>query len=397
MTSNFWLSLLIGSVAFTTLNGCTTAKPDPAPLPPVTQQVPDTSLSPEPKESADVQLTQSTPEKTTTSEPLVVEPAKEKIKVPTETAPSIPPPNTSKPTAPANNPIRPALPPVLDIKSIQKTGNLQNSALTEISGFSASKDWPGVIYAINDSGNAAKLYAISESGRDLGEWKIDGRNRDWEDLASITLDGTHYVVIGDTGDNLNVHKTNTLYFIREPVPGSAATQSLKPHMSLSFVYEDGPRNVEAFAVHDKTLYLISKEPIAASGTQPSRLYSLDIPTTQPSNNLTARFLTTLPPVSPSLEAKLAASFVGVDLNHPTALDIDPNGRTAYLLSYRQVLRYQRLPEQSWAQAFQASGKRIHFHQLGQAEALALAPGRAVFITSENPAAPVWAIPVKQYQ
>ena len=396
MTPNFWLSLLIALFAFSTLNGCTSAKPGPAPLPPITEQAPDVPRSSEPKEPTDLKIPDSSPETTITSQPLVVQTAKAPLE-PTSTDQSLSP---SKPVTPENTlskPVRPVLPPALDIKSIQKTGNLQNSALTEISGFSASKDWPGVIYAINDSGNSAKLFAISESGKDLGEWRINARNRDWEELASITLDGQHYVVIGDTGDNLKVHRTNTLYFIREPVPGSKATQPLKPHMSISFVYEDGPRNVEAFAVHDKTLYLISKEPITASGTQPSRLYSLDIPVTQPSNTLTARFLTTLPPVRQSLEAKLAASFVGVDLNHPTALDIDPNGRTAYLLSYRQVLRYQRLPEQSWAQTFQTSGTRMHFHQLGQAEALALAPGRAVFITSENPAAPVWAIPVKQYQ
>lgn len=396
MTSNFWLSLLIGLAALSTLNGCATAKPDPTRQPSVTQQAPDTERSAEPQESVDLEIPNRKPERTTTSPPLEVETAKAPPK-PTRTDQPL---SASKSVIPENlpsKPARPALPPALDIRSIQKTGSLQNSALTEISGFSASKDWPGVIYAINDSGNAAKLYAISESGKDLGEWNIEGRNRDWEDLASVTLDGQNYVVIGDTGDNLNVHKTNTLYFIREPVPGRNTTQSLKPHMSVSFVYDDGPRNVEAFAIHDKTLYLISKEPITSSGTQPSRLYSLDIPATQPSKNLTARYLTTLPPVRQSLDAKLAASFVGVDLNHPTALDIDPNGRIAYLLSYRQVLRYNRLPEQSWAQAFQASGTRIHFHQLGQAEALALAPGRAVFITSENPAAPVWAIPVKQYQ
>ncbi|MFK8076203.1 MAG: hypothetical protein AB8B84_06435 [Granulosicoccus sp.] len=396
MTSNFWLCLLFGCVAFATLNGCTTAKPGPAA--PEAQQTldPQPSTIPIPRESADVQTTDSPSQKNTASKPRVVDPAN----AATETALTVQPPKTSKLTAPTNKPTRPALPilpPVLDIKAIQKTGNLQNTALTEISGFSASKDWPGVIYAINDSGNAAKLYAISESGKHLGEWTIEGRNRDWEDLTSIALGGKNYVVIGDTGDNLNVHKTNTLYFIREPVPGSTTNQRLKPHMSISFAYEDGPRNVEAFAIHDTTLYLISKEPIVTAGTQPSRLYSLNIPTIQPANNLIARFLTTLPPVRQSLEAKLAASFVGVDLNHPTALDIDPNGRTAYLLSYRQVLRYQRLPEQSWAQAFQTSGKQIHFHQLGQAEALALAPGRAVFITSENPAAPVWAIPVGQYQ
>lgn len=396
MTSNFWLSLVLGFAAIVTLNGCASKKATPAVIPPLAQQAPDTQAVNETKdEAANVKFPASSPEKPTPAELPAVEPEK----APPKPAPAAQPLNTTPSDGPKNPPSVPAptLPPVLDIKRAQKTGNLQNSALMEISGFSASKDWPGVIYAINDSGNAATLYAISESGKHLGEWAIDGRNRDWEDLASITLDGKHYVVIGDTGDNLNVHKTNTLYFIREPVPGDAANQPLKPHMSVTFVYEDGPRNVEAFAVHGNTLYLISKEPLAASGTQPSRLYSLEIPTTQPSKNLTARFLTTLPPVSPSLEAKLAASFVGVDLNHPTALDIDPNGRTAYLLSYRQVLRYQRLPEQSWAQAFQTSGKRIHFHQLGQAEALTLAPGRAVFITSENPAAPVWAIPVTQYQ
>lgn len=399
MTSSHLIRQLLGSIALVTLCACAAKKPvlPESPAPEDTQVPTQTSETTPEDRSLNESPTSTDPASNPATPPISKE-----ITTPWPTArqePSLTVPSKSESVAPVTTspPTQPDLPELLNIQATGKTGNLQNRELTETSGFVASKDWPGVIYAINDSGNTASLYALSESGIHLGQWPIAGRNRDWEDLASISLGSKNYVVIGDTGDNLNVHKSNTLYFVREPVPDSDSSETLKPHWVVKFIYEDGPRNVEAFAIHNRTVYLISKERVTAAGTQASRLYSLEIPESQPKNTLTARFLTQLPQPRPSLEAKLAASLVGVDLNHPTALDFDANGRSAYLLTYREVRRYDRLKGQSWTEAFQAPGKRIHFHQLGQAEALTLVAGRAVFITSEKRAAPLWAIPVKAHQ
>lgn len=301
----------------------------------------------------------------------------------------------SRPTTPqATRPSTFNLPKPVIVDSISRTGTLEDPRLTEVSGMTASKNSPGVLYAINDSGNSATLYALSETGQHIGHWPIKAKNRDWEGLDRIELNKQSYIVIGDTGDNLKAHRKSTFYLVAEPLPNAPSNSPLSPFMTIHFVYEDGPRNVEAFAIHGTTLYLISKEPLGAKGPTASRLYALEVPMTQPADTLTARFITELPVPRTSLESRLAASLVGVDLDHITAMDITASGRTAYLLTYREVHKLERHKGESWPQAFQRRGKRIHSHNMGQTEALTIAPGRSLFITSENRNAPILAIPIQ---
>jgi len=286
------------------------------------------------------------------------------------------------------------LPRPVIVDRISRTGKLGHRKLSEVSGLVASRNSPGVLYAVNDSGDSATLYALSEKGKHIGQWAVKARNRDWEDLDNIEHNNQNYILIGDTGDNLRNYRKSTFYLVAEPLPGKLPDDSLTPYMTIDFVYEDGPRNVEAFTAHGTMIYLISKEPLSPTGASASRLYSLEIPVTQPSNTLTAKFVTELPIARSSLESKLAASFVGVDLDHITAMDITASGRTAYLLTYKDIVKVERGLDESWSTAFQRRGKRIHTHGLAQAEALTIAPGRSVFFTSENQGAPLWAIPIQ---
>ena len=320
----------------------------------------------------------------------------------------------------------PSATPRLNLSAPQRTGFLENDRLAEVSALAVAQKTPGVLFALNDSGNKPVLFAFNEQGSHLAQWSINERNRDWEDMTTATINGIPYLIIGDTGDNLKIHAQSALHFIEEPdLPAHANQQqsrSLTPEFSIHFTYEDGPRNVEAFAVHDSVIYLISKEPVSAAGTIASRLYELPL-ITGPSagagagagagasvgpansngasassaatkNPVVARFIGTLGKPRRSFESRLAASLTGVDLNHPTALDFDPSSNTAYLLSYRHVQRIQRAANQSWAEAFSAPAQRIHSHGLKQAEALAVSPGRAVWLTSERRPAPLIGIPIQ---
>lgn len=286
------------------------------------------------------------------------------------------------------------LPEPVIVSKVSRTGRLENSRLNEVSGISASRNSPGVLYAINDSGDSATLYALSEKGKHIAQWSIGARNRDWEDLDVVELNSQNYILIGDTGDNLRINEKSTFYLVAEPIPNQMGSDLLSPYMTIDFRYEDGPRNVEAFAVYGRTIYLISKEPLGANGPSASRLYALEIPQAQPIETLIATYLTELPIPRISLESKLAASFAGVDLDHITAMDISSSGRFAYLLTYREVHRIERGDTQAWSKAFQHRGRPVHTHNLGQAEALTIAPGRSIFITSEKPGAPLWSIPLQ---
>lgn len=293
----------------------------------------------------------------------------------------------SKPTADQLQP--------LNIERKRKTGSLKHAELSEISGLSASTRYPGLLYAINDSGNAPILYAIDETGQLRHQWNINARNRDWEDMARVQLAGTSYLVIGDTGDNLRIHKQSTLHLLTEPtIP--ATVDTLVPAHTLTFRFEDGPRNVEAFAAYGSSFYLLSKEPVSAQGRAPNGIYQLDVPDDLSSLSntvLTARRVGTMPLRPAGLEAKLAAAVAGVDLSHPTAMAFDTAGNTAYILTYREVLSVTKSRDQSWAEAFSLPATQVTRHALAQAEALTVSAGRAIWFTSENVGAPLWAIPL----
>lgn len=288
---------------------------------------------------------------------------------------------------------------MLSIERAGRTGKLTNGQLNEVSGLTASMRYPGLLYAINDSGNRPRLFAIDQTGRLIEQWDINANNRDWEDMTRISVKGEPYLVIGDTGDNLRTHKSVELILIREPLlSSSAGSESLNPAYSIRFGYEDGPRNVEAFTAIGNTLYLLSKEPVQAAGRSPSGIYTLDLSESFAADAIqttvrTAKRVGTMPLRSAGLETTLAATFAGVDLSHPTAMEFDASTNNLYILTYREVLRVQRRDKESWTAALSRKAELVLSHSLQQAEALTVKQGQAIWFTSENTGAPLWAIPL----
>ena len=261
---------------------------------------------------------------------------------------------------------------------------------------SASLNVPGVLYAINDSGNSPHLFALNEQGQVLAKWDIAAQNRDWEDMARINYAGNNYLVIGDTGDNLRLNRCAVLHFLSEPAMPVQQTE-LSPSNSIKICFDDGPRNIEAFAIVDNTLYMLSKEPVTAAGRNPSGVYRVNLPEGVPigsdNEELLAERVGEMQLRRASLEVTLAAALAGVDLSHPTSMEFDPAGNQVFILTYREVLRITKNRDQSWDEAFSEPAERVRSHSLRQAEALTVSPGRAVWFTSENVKAPLWAIPL----
>ena len=94
-----------------------------------------------------------------------------------------------------------------------KTGVLANSALIEASGLAHSNKQDDLIWAINDGGSPATLYAVGHDGSDLGEVGMSNlQNIDWEDLASFEYDGKSMLLIADVGDNLSLRNHVTVSY-----------------------------------------------------------------------------------------------------------------------------------------------------------------------------------------
>lgn len=150
-----------------------------------------------------------------------------------------------------------------------KTGRLVSDELTEASGIATSKCQENVYWTHNDSGDDAYIYAIDETGKNLGVWKVDAAtNVDWEDIASVRdVSGNCSLFIGDIGNNEQKREVLQIYKTAEPeiTPNGVnmnRNDAIATELSqvLSFSYPDGPHNAEALLVlpDGKTAYIATK-------------------------------------------------------------------------------------------------------------------------------------------
>jgi len=83
-----------------------------------------------------------------------------------------------------------------------EAGRVQHGELLEISGLSASRARPGVLYVHNDSGDSARFFALDSRGAALAEFSLEGASfEDCEDIALGASDGQTFVYLGDIGNN----------------------------------------------------------------------------------------------------------------------------------------------------------------------------------------------------
>jgi hypothetical protein len=101
-----------------------------------------------------------------------------------------------------------------------RVGTVADSLLKEVSGISASRHSPGVMWGHNDSGGLARVWAFNTRGTDLGTYNLAGATaRDWEDMAigPGPVPGQDYLYIADLGDNDGlIDFTFTIYRVTEP-------------------------------------------------------------------------------------------------------------------------------------------------------------------------------------
>lgn len=268
-------------------------------------------------------------------------------------------------------------------------GRLQNAKIDEASGLARSQRNPDVFWVANDDGPSV-LYAIDGTGKDLGRVTVkDASNRDWEDLASFTLDGVPYLIAADIGDNEGKRKDVRLYIIEEPEAGD---DKVKPAWRIEFTYPEGPRDAESVAVdvdNGRVLVLTKRD-------VPALLYAL--------------------PLRPGTKKRIDAERLGVvaslpqpsrsDLEfasrakswhwQPTSMDISGDGMNAIVLTYGGVYLYPRSPGQDWLEALQQSPLVVSRSSNRQAESVAFdAAGDFIYITLEQRNAPLFRLPARK--
>ena len=238
-------------------------------------------------------------------------------------------------------------------------GLIRNKKLREISGITASRKYPNHFWVHNDSGDSAKIYLINATGQLRYEYLVPSAvHTDWEDIASVTIDSTPYLVIGDFGDNMGRRKHYTLYIIEEPDIYNSSPTPVR-HV-ISYNYANGPRDAEALLVDPISLdiYLFSK--------REKQIYLYNIPFPYPEDTKIQ-----LTPITQLAHTQIVAA------------DISPDGLSILLKDYNNIYYYPRLHNETIPEALQKKGIRVPYKRQPQGEALCWdTDGKSIYSTSE---------------
>jgi len=293
------------------------------------------------------------------------------------TRPAAPAPATAAPAASARHWSR-----------AEFTGLLTDPELAELSGLAASRVHAGVYWAHNDGDNVARLVAIRRDGTRVGSVKIAGvRNVDWEDIDSFDLDGKHYLMVSDTGDNGGIRKTLMLHVIEEPAQ-LRDDAVLAPAWSIEFRWPDGARDCEAVAVDAAAgqVLLVSKKRV------PPELLAVPLRPAPSAEPVVAQLLGLFDGIAqPSAQDLKQNPVYGRYRSQVSGADLSPNGRVLALLNYHSVHLYVRRAGQPWAEALKdAKPDVLALPWLPQAEGIAFSPdGASLLIGGEQVPSPLF--------
>ena len=167
--------------------------------------------------------------------------------------------------------------------------------LVEASGIAASRNNPGVLWAENDAGNPAVVYAIDSQGRLLGTYDLPG-NTDNEDIGigPGPVANISYLYVADIGDNNAIRANIAIYQVPEPAVYFQQTnhpvsgQAMKGMRTITLTYPDGAHNAESEFIDPVTgdWFVLTKG-------STSRIYTAPKALLDTSDNIMLSFVRTL--------------------------------------------------------------------------------------------------------
>ncbi len=249
---------------------------------------------------------------------------------------------------------------------------ISNPQITELSGLAASRRYPGLLYAHNDSGDTARVFLLNKSGETVATIQVKGAYaRDWEDIAVVG----NQVYIGDIGDNLGNRDAVQIYRFAEPqIDPQKLGQSLEVTSQVSaFRYPGAPRDAETLLVAPNgKIEILSKEKSGSS------LFGGDFKPGKTS---------TLMPISARISFGNGASFTRL----ATAGDFSPDGRKLVALTYTQIYEWQLPAPFDTSKLAQLKPTIRAVPGFRQWESVCYsADGTQIFISSEGENAPLYA-------
>lgn len=137
-------------------------------------------------------------------------------------------------------------------------GKLERKPINEASGLAVSKQFPGRLYWINDSGDKGNLYFTDLKGANARKIGItDFKGQDTEAMALADCGGQACLIIADIGDNKAERQAIKLVTIAEK---ETYPDKVKPLRKITVHYPDGAHDAESLVVlPDGRLLIITKE------------------------------------------------------------------------------------------------------------------------------------------
>jgi len=239
--------------------------------------------------------------------------------------------------------------------------------VNEVSGITAATSIPGTVWAHNDSGDTARLFAIGWDGTVHGTVDIDGADAiDWEDMAAgPTSNGLRELWIGDVGDNHASRPLVQLY--RLPEPSAADLEGRVAAIRYDIRYPDGPADCEALMVDpaDGAVYFIEKNLMKKAAVYVVR------PPPVPSGPIVAERVA-------EIRVRLA-----------TGADISADGSRIVVRNYKGAFLWQREPGQSLVDVLNGQAPcKIDVPAEPQSESIAFADSYTLLSLSEQPGQPL---------
>ncbi len=148
---------------------------------------------------------------------------------------------------------------VFSIDRNWRPNTIEDANLNEISGLVASHAYNGVYWGINDSANAAILFALDKNGK--ARARINVRGGPYRDIEALGYGNCTFapkcIYIADIGDNSRERRRIRILIIKEPELSAIDAQILQ---TIYIDYPNGPRNAEAIMIRptDGEIFIIEK-------------------------------------------------------------------------------------------------------------------------------------------
>lgn len=247
-----------------------------------------------------------------------------------------------------------------------------DTRINESSGAALASLTPGVLFTHNDSGDAARFFAVGPTGQTLATYTVAGAGAvDWEDMARgpASSGAGSSLYFADIGNNLRDRSVLDVYEVAEPMVVAGQDQTLPLVAVRHLSYDDIPRDAEALFVHPVTreIIVVAKEfhglsnVYVARGTTLVRVASVVLPAL-------------MTPGLAAVQGPLSGTQV-------TGVAINDDATRVVLRTYLEAFEWVAQP--SLEATFAAAPTRITLPKTTQGEAITYAANGELLITTEG--------------